>query len=139
MLNIDLTFLVIFFLVWILVFILSRVFWKPMVRTIEERSARIKGDQTAAQASLTTYEQSLEAIGKTIKSAKKDAERVRAELEVEALKEKSRLLAEVGAASKDEIDRARAKLQEEISRLKADLQTEAERLSERIEERLLNG
>jgi len=139
MLNIDLTFLVIFFLIWILVFILSRVFWKPMVRTIEERNARIKGDQTAAQASLTTYEQSLEAIGKTIKSAKKDAERVRAELEVEALKEKSRLLAEVGAASKDEIDRARAKLQEEISRLKADLQTEAERLSERIEERLLNG
>jgi F-type H+-transporting ATPase subunit b len=139
MLNIDLTFLVIFFLIWILVFILSRVFWKPMVRTIEERNARIKGDQSASEKSLEIYEQSLEAIGKTIKSAKKDAERVRAELEVEALKEKSRLLAEVGAASKDEIDRARAKLQEEISRLKADLQTEAERLSERIEERLLNG
>jgi F-type H+-transporting ATPase subunit b len=139
MLNIDLTFLVIFFLIWVLVLILSRVFWKPMVRTIEERSARIRDDQAAALASLTAYEQSLQDIDRTVKAAKKDAERVRAELEVEALKEKSRFLAEVGAAAKGEVERARAKLREDVSRLKTELKSEAERLSERIEERLLKG
>ncbi len=41
MLDIDLTFLVTFTVVWILVFILTRIFWRPMLKTIDEDLAAI--------------------------------------------------------------------------------------------------
>ena len=45
MLSIDITFAVIFLLVWVLVLILSKVFFKPVGRMMEERGSRSAGDQ----------------------------------------------------------------------------------------------
>jgi len=138
MLQIDATAFIVFFIVWILFFVLSRVFWKPMIKVIRDRNAQIDGDGEASRKTRIAYEQGLQEIDKTLKSARLAAEKTRETLEVEALKEKSRLLTEASAMATGEIEKARAALQEEISRLKQELETETGRLADQIEKRLLN-
>jgi len=138
MLQIDATAFIVFFIVWILVFVLSRVFWRPMIKVIRDRNAQIDGDGEASRKTRIAYEQGLQEIDQTLKSARLAAEKTRETLEVEALKEKSRLLTEASTMAKGEIEKARAALLEEISRLKQELETETGRLADQIEKRLLN-
>ena len=138
MLQIDATAFIVFFIVWILFFVLSRVFWKPMIKVIRDRNAQIDGDGEASRKTRIAYEQGLQEIDQTLKSARLAAEKTRETLEVEALKEKSRMLTEASTMAKGEIEKARAALQEEISRLKQELKTETGRLADQIEKRLLN-
>ena len=138
MLQIDATAFIVFFIVWILFFVLSRVFWKPMIKVIRDRNAQIDGDGEASRKTGIAYEQGLQEIDQTLKSARLAAEKTRETLEVEALKEKSRMLTEASTMAKGEIEKARAALQEEISRLKQELKTETGRLADQIEKRLLN-
>ena len=138
MLQIDATFLVIFAIIWILLFVLTRVFWNPMTRLVKDREVQVQGDNDAARKGLDGYEQSLQEIERTMKNARLAAEKAREVLEAEALKEKSRILAEAGAVSKAEIEKARASLEDEIVRLKRELGSEAVRLAGEIEKRLLN-
>ena len=137
MLDIDLTFLVTFTVVWILVFILTRIFWRPMLKTIDERKARLKDDEDAARASSAEVEDGIRRIEASLKAARIAADRAREGLEVEALQEKTRLLAEVGAAAKAQTDQAKADLQAELSRLGAELESKAGDLAARIEARLV--
>jgi len=137
MLDIDLTFLVTFTVVWILVFILTRIFWRPMLKTIDERKAQLKGDEDAARASSAEVEDGIRRIEASLKAARIAADRAREELEVEALQEKTRLLAEVGASAKAQTDQAKADLQAELSRLRSELEGQAGDLAARIEARLV--
>ena len=137
MLDIDLTFLVTFTVVWILVFILTRIFWRPMLKTIDERKAQLMGDEDAARASSAEVEDGIRRIEASLKAARIAADRAREELEVEALQEKTRLLAEVGAAAKAQTDQAKADLQAELSRLQSELEGQAGDLASRIEARLV--
>ncbi len=137
MLQIDLTFLVTFAVVWILVFILKRIFWRPMIKTIDERRSQIKGDEDSARAGSAGVEDGLRRIDASLKAARIAADRAREELEVQALQEKARLLAEVGASTKSETDRAKAELQAELARLRTELEGKAGDLAAQIEARLV--
>jgi len=137
-LKIDLTFLVTFFIIWILVFVLSRIFFKPMTKIIQDRDAQIQGDKASSEKDAEAREQSLEKIDRTLKSARQAGEKRREEIEGEAHKEKNRLIADVSAASKRQIEQAKAELNEDLVRLKKELSGEAESLARRIETRLLN-
>ncbi len=138
MLQIDATFIVIFFVVWILVFILSRVFWKPMVKVVRDRESQVSGDKESFDKNTEACKLGLLEIDKTLASARAAAERARDDIEIEALKEKSRIITESGSLAREEIEKAKAVLQAEISRLKRELEIEAGRLADRIEQRLLN-
>jgi len=138
MLQIDASFLVIFAIIWVLLFILTRIFWNPMTKLIGDRQRGVEADQESARQGLAEYEQGLQTIDATLKAARLSADKLREDIEAEALKEKARILAESGAAAKAEVDKAKAALDEEISRLKKDLGSEAVRLAEQIEKRLLS-
>jgi F-type H+-transporting ATPase subunit b len=137
MLQIDLTLFITFAVVWILVFILTRIFWRPMMKVIDDRKARLEGDRDSARASSAAVEDGFRRIDASLKAARAAADRAREELEVEALKEKTRLLAEVGASAKEQTDRAKAELRDELTRLRAELDSQAGEMASRIEARLL--
>ena len=137
MIQIDLTLLVTFAVVWILVFVLTRIFWRPMMKAIDDRKAHLQGDQDSARANTAAVEDGFRRIDASLKAARIAADRAREELEVEALKEKSRLLAEVGASAKLQTDQAKAELQDELTRLRAELEGKAGDLASQIEARLL--
>jgi len=137
MLEIDATVLVTFVLVWILVIILTRVFFKPLRKVMDERETRLRGDMSAAQASMDESARQLREVEAGLKAARLEAEETRNRFELEALKEKSRLIAEAGASAKAEIDSARADFEAEIARLKEELRAEAAPLAAKIEEKIL--
>ena len=137
MLQIDASVFVTFFVVWALVFVLSKIFWKPMVKTTAERDARLSEDREASRRGLESYDKSLQDVAAALKAARLSADKVREDLEAEALREKTRLLAEVAASSKDRVEKAKAQVRDEIARLKTELAVEAEGLASHIEKRLL--
>ncbi len=138
MLQIDASLLVTFFVVWILVFVLSKVFWKPMSRITGERDALLAADREASRRGGEAYEKSLQDVAAAMKTARAAADKARDDIEADALREKSRLLAETGAVSKDRLEKARAQVRDDIARLRSELAVEAERLAGDIEKRLLD-
>lgn len=137
MLQIDASLFVTFFVVWALVFVLSRIFWKPMLRTTAERDARLSEDREASRRGLESYDKSLQDVAAALKAARLSADKVRGDLEAAALREKTRLLAEIAVSSKDRVEKAKGEVRDEIARLKAELAAEAEGLAGVIEKRLL--
>lgn len=139
MLEIDASVLVTFALIWILVIVLSRVFFKPLRKVMDEREERIRGDLNAAQAGMDETARRLRDVEAGLKAARLEAEETRARFELEALKEKNRMVAEAGAAAKAEIESARAEFEAEIERLKEELRAEAAPLAAKIEEKILGA
>jgi len=105
---------------------------------MDEREKRLKDDRTAAQSSLEEAARGFQSIDVELKSARLAAEKARGEIEVEALRGKTKLLAETGAAAKAEIEKARLAFEAEVARLKDELRAEAVPLAERIEKKLLS-
>ena len=138
MLSIDITFAVIFLLVWALVLILSRVFFKPVGRMMEERRSRSRENKEAARKALDALTQDLRKIEESLKEAKAASEKIRESLEIEALKERTRLLSDLHAESRRQVEKAREEINGEIGRLKSELAGEVERLSGEVERKVLN-
>ena len=137
MLDINATFLVTFAVVWILVLVLGKVFFHPYQKLRAEREGRITSDRQASQRASEQNQRSLHDIDQSVKTARAAASRIREDIEAAALREKTRLLSEVGTAAKAEVDGARAGLLRELDGLKAELQAKAAGLAESIEKRLL--
>jgi len=138
MLDIDASVIVTFVLVWVLVWVLTRVFFKPLRKVMDEREQKLQGDLRRAQSALDESARRLHEVETGLRAARQEAEDIRARIELEALKEKSKLVAEAGAAAKAEIDNARAAFEAEVARLKEELRAEAGPLASKIEEKLLS-
>jgi len=137
MLKIDATALVVFAVVWILVVILTRIFFKPILRILDERSGRIGKDNEAASEARKAYEADLKRVEDGLKEARAAAEGIRNAAEAEALKDKSRLVREVQAEGRAEVEKAKAELLREVDALKGELDKRTEEIAETIEKRIL--
>ncbi len=137
MLQIDATALIVFAIVWILVLILTRIFFKPILRILDERAGRIAKDKASAEEALKAYEGDLRRIEDGLKEARAAADGIRTAAETEALKEKSRLVREVQAEGRAEVEKAKEELRREMEALKKDLDQRTEELAGSIEKRVL--
>jgi F-type H+-transporting ATPase subunit b len=137
MLSINATALVVFAVVWILVLILTRVFFKPILRILDERAARIARDKAAADGARKAYDADLKRIEDGLKEARASADAIRSTAETEALKEKSRLVREVQAEGRAEVEKAKEELLREMETLKKELDKRTEEIAETIEKRIL--
>ncbi|RPJ03239.1 MAG: hypothetical protein EHM31_01450 [Candidatus Aminicenantes bacterium] len=137
MLSINATALVAFAVVWILVIVLTRLFFKPVMRILDERAGRIARDKAAADAARKAYEADLKRIEDGLKEARAAADAIRDTAETEALKDKSRLVREVQAEGRAEVERAKAELLREVETLKKELDKRTEGIAESIEKRIL--
>jgi F-type H+-transporting ATPase subunit b len=137
MLKIDATALVVFAVVWILVLILTRIFFKPILRILDERAARIARDKAGEDGARSASEADLKRIEEGLKEARAAAEAIRNTAETEALKDKSRLVREVQAEGRAEVEKAKAELQREMETLKKDLDKHTEEIAATIEKRIL--
>jgi len=138
MLSIDATILVTFALVWILVIVLTRVFFKPISRVIGERTERIEKAKAETEKALAAYEQDIKRIEESLKEARAAAAGVREKAELEALKEKARIIQEIQQACRAQVDEAKGELDERVAKLKKELDAATAGLSDEIERRILN-
>jgi F-type H+-transporting ATPase subunit b len=137
MLSINATALVVFAVVWILVLVLTRIFFKPILRVLDDRAARIAKDKEAAEGARKASEADLKRIEDGLKEARASAAAIRNTAETEALKDKGRLVREVQAEGRAEVEKAKAELAREIETLKKELDKHTEEIAETIEKRIL--
>jgi F-type H+-transporting ATPase subunit b len=137
MLSINATALIVFAIVWILVLILSRIFFKPILRILDERAGRIAKDKEAAEAARQATEADLKRIEDGLKEARAAADALRNAAEAEALKDKSRLVREVQAEGRAEVEKAKAELARQTEALKKELDERIEGIAGSIEKKVL--
>jgi F-type H+-transporting ATPase subunit b len=137
MIKIDATALIVFAVVWILVLILTRIFFKPILRILDERAARIARDKAAEDGARSASGADLKRIEEGLKEARAAAEASRNAAEADALKDKSRLVREVQAEGRAEVEKAKAELLREMDALKKDLDKRSEEIAATIEKRIL--
>jgi F0F1-type ATP synthase membrane subunit b/b' len=138
MLSLDANVIVVFLIVWLLLFALSKLFFKPLRRIRSERDKLINDTKDAYEQALTSYDERLKEVDLALKQAQADAVAVRASLEAEAAKEKNRMVAEVNAEYRRRLESAKADLDKSVQELKAALESEATELAKRIEKKLVN-
>ena len=137
MLSINATAIVVFLVVWVLVLVLTRLFFKPVLRILDERAARIAKDKATASEAREATERDLRRIEEGLKDARAAADAIRDKAESEALKEKGRLVREVQAESRAEVEKAKAELAREMETLKKELEARTGEIAESIERRIL--
>lgn len=137
MLSINGTAIVVFVVVWILVLVLTRIFFKPVLRILDERSGRIAGDKAAADEALEATNRDLRRVEEGLKEARAAAEAIRKTAETEALNGKSRLVREVQAEGRAEVEKAKEELLREMETLKKELDARTAEIAETIEKRIL--
>jgi F-type H+-transporting ATPase subunit b len=129
--------IVVFLVVWILVLVLTRIFFKPVLRILDERSGRIARDKAAANEALEATSRDLRRVEEGLKEARAAAEGIRDKAETEALNEKSRLVREVQAEGRAEVEKAKQELLREVETLKKELDARTAEIAETIEKRIL--
>lgn len=137
MIDIDASFIAIFIIVWIMVFVLSRLFFNPLRKIMEEREAKVKGRQEAFQESTEVYEKTVCEIEERLKSARILSEQTKDNLKHEALKKRELMLEEISTEYRSQVEKAQEKLEKQTTSLRRELGAEAILLAERIEQKLL--
>jgi F0F1-type ATP synthase membrane subunit b/b' len=138
MISLDGNVIVVFFVVWILLFVLTRLFFNPVRRVREAREKVIRDNKDAFENALDSYNGKAREVDQALKEARAAAESARASLEADAQKEKSHLIAEINAECRRQVEQAKADLDASVRGLKQKLESEAAGLAEQIEKKFLN-
>ena len=138
MLTVDATLLVVFFIVWILLFVLKRIFFKPLKDIMARRDKTITENLRAGEEVKTRYEASIAKIEEDLKAARLRAKETQEKFTADALREKERMLSAIGQECRERVNEAKERLEQKVDELKEDLAAESGVLSEKIEKRLLN-
>ena len=138
MLSIDISAIVIFAIVWILLALLNKVFFKPLRKVMGEREAQITGDRNVGQKALEEYDAALLEIEEKINNAHKDAQSKRDKYLLEAMKEKEKMLAEITHEGRNQVEKEKEKLEGELKRLKRELEAKSDLLAKKIEQRIFH-
>jgi len=137
MLSFDASIIIVFLIVWILLVVLTKIFFNPLRKTVGDREAKINHNREAAKKAVESYEQIISKIEESIKATKANARATQERFERESLKEKERMLAEISEECKSKIKQTKEDLEKQLESLKKDLESRSGLLAEKIEQRLL--
>jgi F-type H+-transporting ATPase subunit b len=137
MLSIDVSLIVVFFIVWILVAVLTKAFFNPLRKVMGEREAKIQGNRKSTEDTLRTFEEEFHRIEEKLEEARAEAQSLKEKLQQEGFREKEKILEETNRDCRSQVETAKETLEKQISSLKKKLESQSEGLAERIEKRLL--
>jgi len=138
MLSVDATAIVVLVIIWVLLAILTKIFFNPVRNVMSERDAEIKQNLDAVSQSTDEYEKTLQHIEAEVKQARSGALKTQQQFEQDALKEKDRILTEISQECRAKVDEARSELSRQVKDLEEELGAQSDLLAEKIERRLLN-
>ncbi|GEM_PF-978337 len=137
MLTFDTSLIFVFCVVWILVLVMSKIFFSPLRKIREKREAMLLMSRQAHQKANDECEMKLAEIQQRLKEARMEAQKLKEKLEGEALREKERILSEISQECQLQMEEARRRLERETQRLKKEITSRSEELAERIEQRVV--
>ncbi|MDW7708964.1 MAG: ATP synthase F0 subunit B [Deferrisomatales bacterium] len=137
MININATLVVQLVNFLLLMYLLNRILFRPMLRVLEERRERTEGRRTKA-AQLESEAQAIwDDYQKRIHAAKADADRSRTQLVRQGETERDRLLAAATAEADKAVAQVRARLRGEAEEARRSLRAQAGQVAESIAQRIL--
>jgi F0F1-type ATP synthase membrane subunit b/b' len=138
MLAVDATLLIVFFIVWVLLFMLKKVFFNPVRNIMDGRKETVENNLKVSEEAKTQYETNIRKIEDSLKAARLAARETQEQFTADALREKDRLLSEIAQECRAKVNEAKEQLEKKVEDLKKDLASESKVLSEKIEQRLLH-
>ncbi len=138
MLAVDATLIIVFFIVWVLLLALKKVFFKPLRDIMARREETIAQNLKAGEEAKTQFEGNIVKIEESLKAARLSAKETQERFIADALREKERMLSQIGQECRAKVNEAKKQLEQKVDELKADLAAESKMLSEKIEKRLLD-
>jgi F0F1-type ATP synthase membrane subunit b/b' len=138
MLNLDVSLFVVFAIVWILLFILKKLYFTPVTNLVNSRDGEVESNLKVSQDALNNHENNIVEIEQRLKTARAAARETKGEFVSEAQKEKDKIVAEMVKESRLRVDKANEELAEQLESIKLELEAESKVLSEKIEQRLLD-
>lgn len=127
----------------VLLAVLYRFVYTPLVATLDARSAAIKQQLAEAQAAREAAQRQLAEFEAKLQAAQAEAQTLRERALREAAELRERLTAEAGQEATRLVESARAEIQQDVRRARAELRAEmgglAVEIAERIIQRSLRG
>jgi F-type H+-transporting ATPase subunit b len=121
----------------ILLLILQRLLYKPLLAKLQERTAAIQKALEEAQAARAEAARQQEENAARLRAAQAEAAAIRAQALKEAAEEQKRLVAAARAESQRLIDTARAQMEADVRRARDDLRRETVELVTAVAEKLI--
>ncbi len=138
MLDIDLSLIVVFIIVWILLAVLTRVFFNPLRKVMKSRQDQMDQNRTAAESALESFEQESIRVEEQLREAKALAQTLREKLTEEGQKRREKLLEKTNTDCRSQVEAARDQLNRQVENLKKELDAKSQSLAEQIEKKLIS-
>ncbi len=137
MISVDISLVVVFILIWILLAVLTRIYFNPVRRVMKERDSKISDDTKAGKNADEKYEKIIEKIEEDLKAAKNSSAQVKDSFEKQALKEKEKMMSDISSECRAQVKEAQRALDEQISELKKKIHKESGDLAKKIGDKIL--
>ena len=137
MLDLNSSLLWIFFMVWGLYLVLTRIFFKPVGKIIDEREAKIAVDSNRLQGMMNQVEIHTQALETQMAQARKDALQIREEWSRKGEGVRALSLSEAKEKAARIMDEKMSELEIEVSAAEKTLEKEIVVFSEKIKQAYL--
>jgi F-type H+-transporting ATPase subunit b len=138
MLEIDASLFIVFAIVWILLFILKKLYFNPVRNIVSRRDNEVESNLKISQDAVENHEKNVAEIEQRLKAARAATRETKGKFVSEAQMEKDKIIADISRESRLRVDKAKEELAEQMQSLKRELAAESQILSDKIEQRLLN-
>ena len=132
MLDLDLSFLLILALIWILMLIMDRIFFRPVGETIRHREATVAADERRLNELNTEINAGAQRIETSLQKARLQSVKTREELIAQGEAAREELIAGARQQARQVMDREMERLEREIHSAEVQLQKQAGEFSRQI-------
>jgi F-type H+-transporting ATPase subunit b len=132
------TFVPIVLFLMVLTYILNRTFFRPMQKTLDERTSRIEGARKEADEIRKSSQERLADFDRRMREARREADQQMAQVKNEALSEKSKLVSQRRSEVEKMIVEAQRDLREKTESARTQLQQQADAFASQIASHILD-
>ena len=137
MLELNFSFVFIFLLVWGLMLVLNRIYFRPVGRILDEREARVKGDSEKLDSLVREIEEKTRRVEVMIADARNESFRIREGWIRKGEEFRETLIENARGKSARQFEEQMKRLETEIAAAQKQLESEITVFSQRIKEAFL--
>ncbi len=121
-------------LIWALMFVLNKIYFKPVGNVIDEREAKIDKENALIESMTNEIENKTQHIEKVLKEAKKEASSIKEDLIKKGETLREQLITDARNESKETLDAKLLELDKEIADAEQNLEQQISVFSDKIKE-----
>ena len=137
MLELNFSFVFVFLLIWGLMIVLNRIFFRPVGRILDEREARVKGDSEKLDSLVREIEEKTRRVEIMIADARNESFRIREGWIRKGEEFRETLIENAREKSARQFEEQMKRLETEIAAAQKQLESEVSVFSQKIKEAFL--